>query len=123
MKTNPAESIVALLAQRLEASADQLALWTKSGKWQSRTWREVGNDLLRLANWLVARGIERGDRVAQLSENRYEWVLADLAMHVAGAVHVPIHAPLTGQQAAFQIRDSGARLVLLSTAEQVGKLA
>jgi long-chain acyl-CoA synthetase len=44
-------------------------------------------------------------------------------MHVAGAVHVPIHAPLTGEQAAFQIRDSGARLVLVSTAEQVGKLA
>lgn len=77
---------------------------------------------MRVAKWLVEQGIESGDRVAQLSENRYEWLIADLAMHVAGAVHVPIHAPLTGQQAAFQIRDSGARLVLLSTAEQVDKL-
>jgi len=123
MTTNPPDSVVALLASRLEESADQLALWIKSGDWRSRTWREVGNDVLRMASWLVEQGVEPGDRVAQLSENRYEWLLADLAMHVAGAVHVPIHAPLTGEQAAFQIRDSGARLVLLSTSEQVGKLA
>ena len=121
MKT--VKSIVAMLANRLEESADHVALWTKSDEWRSRTWSEVGGDILRVANWFVEQGIEAGDRVAQLSENRYEWLLADLAMHVAGAVHVPIHAPLTGEQAAFQIRDSGARLVLISTAEQAAKLA
>ncbi len=123
MTTNPPESIVGLLASRLAESADQLALWTKAGDWRSRTWSEVGHDVLRMASWLVEQGIEPGDRVAHLSENRYEWLLADLAMHVAGAVHVPIHAPLTGEQAAFQIRDSDSRLVLLSTTEQAGKLA
>ncbi|MDA1051458.1 MAG: AMP-dependent synthetase/ligase [Planctomycetota bacterium] len=117
------ESIVALLANRLDDSADQTALWTKSDEWRSQTWSDVGKDVLRMASWLVEQGIQPGDLVAQFSENRYEWLIADLAMHVAGAVHVPIHAPLTGEQAAFQIRDSAARLVLLSTAEQVAKLA
>jgi long-chain acyl-CoA synthetase len=123
MTTNPSNSIVALLAERLAASAEQTALWTKSGEWRSRSWSEVGQDVFRMASWLISRGIERGDRVAQLSENRYEWLIADLAMHVAGAVHVPIHAPLTGEQAVFQIHDSGSRLVLVSTAEQIDKLA
>lgn len=123
MTSNPPESIVGLLANRLAESPDQIALWTKAGDWSSRTWREIGKDVLRIASWLVKQGIEPGDCVAHLSENRYEWLLADLAMHVAGAVHVPIHAPLTGEQAAFQIRDSGSRLVFLSNAAQVEKLA
>ncbi|HUG66460.1 MAG TPA: AMP-dependent synthetase/ligase [Pirellulaceae bacterium] len=123
MTTSPPNSIVALLAKRLDESANQIALWTKSGDWHSRSWSAVGQDVFRMASWLVERGIERGDRVAQLSENRYEWLIADLAMHVVGAVHVPIHAPLTGEQAAFQIRDSGTRLVLVSNAEQIDKLA
>src|SRR3990172_1699397 len=109
MTTNPPNSIVALLANRLEENADRAALGTKSsGEWHWRTWREVGQDLLRMACWLVRRGISRGDCVAQLSENRYEWLIADLAMHVAGGGDVSIHVPLTGGQAAFQIRDSGS---------------
>ncbi len=61
--------------------------------------------------------------MAQVSENRYEWILVDLAVHLARGVHVAIHASLSGQQIAHQIADSGARIVLLSTAEQAGKLA
>ncbi|HRX79356.1 MAG TPA: AMP-binding protein, partial [Pirellulaceae bacterium] len=116
-------SIVAMLANRLAVSTDQPAILTKAGEWRSRTWKEVGEDVLRMASWFAGKGIKRGDRVAQLSENRYEWLVADLAMHVVGAVHVPIHAPLTGSQAAFQIRDSGSQIVLISTTEQVRKLA
>lgn len=123
MITNAPETIVGLLSNRLEESAHLPALWTKNDEWQSRTWDEIGRDVMRVAVWLVQRGIAPGDRVAQLSENRYEWVIADLAIHVAGAVHVPIHAPLTGEQAAFQICDSGARLALFSTEEQFLKLA
>jgi long-chain acyl-CoA synthetase len=120
--TNSPNSVVGLLATRLAESADRTAIWTKSGEWRSRSWHAVGQDVSRMASWLISRGIERGDCVAQLSENRYEWLIADLAMHVVGAVHVPIHAPLTGEQAAFQIRDSGTKLVLVSTAEQLEKL-
>lgn len=120
--TNSPNSVVGLLATRLAESADRTAIWTKSGEWRSRSWHAVGQDVSRMASWLISRGIERGDCVAQLSENRYEWLIADLAMHVVGAVHVPIHAPLTGEQAAFQIRDSGTKLVLVSTAEHLEKL-
>lgn len=109
--TNSPNSVVGLLATRLAESADRTAIWTKSGEWRSRSWHAVGQDVSRMASWLISRGIERGDCVAQLSENRYEWLIADLAMHVVGAVHVPIHAPLTGEQAAFQIRDSGTKLL------------
>jgi long-chain acyl-CoA synthetase len=61
--------------------------------------------------------------VAHLSENRHEWVIADFAIQMAGAIHVPIHAPLTGPQIAWQVRHSGAKVLLLSTREQAAKLA
>ena len=51
----------------------------------------------RLAAAIQAAGVEPGDRVAQVSENRYEWIITDLAMHLAGAVHVPIHVTLSGR--------------------------
>ena len=72
---------------------------------------------------IASAGIEPGDRVAQVSENRYEWVITDLALHLAGAVHVPIHVTLSGEQIAQQIADSGARLVFVSSEELLGKFA
>jgi long-chain acyl-CoA synthetase len=61
--------------------------------------------------------------VIQLSENRYEWIVCDLAIGLACAIHTPVHAPLTGEQIAWQINDSGAKLVIVSTAAQAEKLA
>ena len=50
-------------------------------------------------------GIAPGDRVAHVSENRYEWIITDLALHLVGAVHVPIHVTLSAEQIAEQIAD------------------
>jgi long-chain acyl-CoA synthetase len=123
MDGSPNETIVSLFANRVRQSGSETALWIKRGEWESLTWDELARDVFRAASWLVERGVEPGDRVVQLSENRYEWIVSDIAIQFAQAVHVPIHAPLTGQQVAYQIRDSGARIVLLSTAEQAAKLA
>ena len=78
-------------------------------------------DAQNLAAVLRIAGIQTGDRVAQVSENRYEWIIADLAMHLAGAVHVPIHVTLAGEQMAEQIADCGARLVFVSSCELLAK--
>ena len=123
MSTATAETVVDLFVDRVRCSGSETALWFKRGEWKSSTWEEISQDVYRTAAWLESCGVQPGDRVVQLSENRYEWIIADLAIHLASAIHVPIHAPLTGQQVAYQVCDSGARIVLLSTAEQAGKLA
>ena len=79
--------------------------------------------LQTLAATLHAVGVRPGDRVAQVSENRYEWIVVDLALHLLGAVHVPIHVTLSGEQIAEQIAESGARVVFVSTAELLGKFS
>jgi long-chain acyl-CoA synthetase len=119
-----APTIVEILARRVEADGPRQALGIKrGGKYEWKTWNDLAAEIPRLVATLVELGVQPGDTVAQLSENRYEWVLADLAIHMAGAVHVPIHSTLAGPQIAWQIRHSGAKVVLVSGPAQVAKLA
>lgn len=67
-------------------------------------------------------GIEPGDRFAILSENREEWMIADFACLLLGAVTVPIYATLTAEQTAYILKDSGARGIFVSTEAQLQKV-
>ncbi|HVX10854.1 MAG TPA: AMP-dependent synthetase/ligase [Pirellulales bacterium] len=116
-------TIVSLFAQRVEQAGDQPAIQFRvGGAWKTLRWADVVDDVRRLAAVLKSSGVEPGDRVVQFSPNRYEWILADLAIQVVRAVHVPVHSSLAPAQVAYQIADSGARLVLLAGAEQADKL-
>jgi long-chain acyl-CoA synthetase len=119
-----AETIVEILARRVDADGPNPALAVKvEGQFRWRTWQEIAGDVAHYAAVLVELGVQRGDRVAQLAENRYEWIVMDLAIQMAGAIHVPIHAPLTGPQVAWQVRHSGAKVLFLSGPAQADKLA
>jgi long-subunit acyl-CoA synthetase (AMP-forming) len=93
-----------------------------AGEYHWTTWRDVHSLVLRTAVALRDWGIEPGDRVAQWSENRLEWIVCDLALQWLAAVHVPLHANLPAEQAAIQILHSGATRVLVSGAAQLEKL-
>ena len=119
-----ADTIVEILCRRIEESGEEEALAVKrGGQFQWVTWNNLAADVARMTAVLVELGVQPGDRVAHVSENRYEWVIADFAIQMAGAIHVPIHAPMTGQQVAWQVKHSGAKVLLLSGPEQAAKLA
>jgi long-chain acyl-CoA synthetase len=67
-------------------------------------------------------GVGPGDRIAILSENRYEWVVADFAALLLGAVVVPIYTTLTAEQIAYLLRDSGPRVIFVSTEQHLAKV-
>ncbi len=96
--------------------------YRQHGVFQDRTWGAYRADALACAAALIDAGIEWGDRVALLAENRVEWLIADLGILAAGAVNVPPHAPLTARQVQFQLADAGARWVFVSTAQQLQKI-
>jgi long-chain acyl-CoA synthetase len=75
-----------------------------------------------VARELRSWGIGRGDRVAVLSENRYEWVVADFASLLLGAVVVPIYTTLTAEQIAYLLRDSGPRVIFVSTEQHMARV-
>jgi len=79
---------------------------------------KVGGVVSGLRSW----GISRGDRVAILGENRHEWVVADFACMLLGAVVVPIYTTLTAEQTSELLRDSGARAIFVSSARHLEKV-
>jgi long-chain acyl-CoA synthetase len=67
-------------------------------------------------------GVRRADRVAILSYNRPEWIIADLAIQGLGAVDVPIYHTLPATQVDYYLRDSGACVLLTEDARQTAKV-
>src|SRR4051812_11741220 len=115
MSESDRPAITEFLAWTVASRGNEPALgFIRSGELQWRTWQEVADAAASLAAELQAAGIVPGDRVAHVSENCYEWIITDLALHLAAAIHVPIHVTLSGSQIAEQICDSSAKLALVS---------
>lgn len=94
---------------------------TEAG-WQPISSQEFAAKVSSVLQALRSWGISRGDRVAILSENRYEWVVADFACMLLGAVVVPIYTTLTPEQTAYILSDSGARAIFLSSQKHLEKV-
>lgn len=101
---------------------EQLMLAREATSWlpisSHEFYRNVAGVARALANWKVSKG----DRVAILSENRAEWPTVDFACFLLGAVVVPIYTTLTAQQSASILRDSGAKVIFVSTEDQLNKV-
>jgi long-chain acyl-CoA synthetase len=94
----------------------------RQGLYHDVSWQDYRADALACAAALAAAGVRQGDRVALLSENRPEWLVADLGMLAAGAVTVPLHAPLSARQVQFQLADAGVSWAFVSTRAQLDKV-
>src|SRR4051812_7346553 len=91
--------------------------------WRDVSAREFGDDVARVAEGLVAAGIEPGDRVAIMSRTRYEWTVADYAIWTAGAVTVPIYETSSASQIEWIIGDSGTKAMFIESDEHEKALA
>ena len=93
-----------------------------SKEWVTLTFGEVAEQVKQVSLGLRALGVESGDRVALLSENRPEWVIFDLATQAGGAVTVPVYPTLPASQVAHILADSGAKAVVTSDGKQMAKV-
>lgn len=96
--------------------------YERGGVWHDVSSRQLYGCVHRTARQLEDWGIRKGDRVALLAENRMQWPVTDFACLAIGAVDVPIYPTLTAEQAAFVLRNSGARVIFLSTKQQLEKV-
>jgi long-chain acyl-CoA synthetase len=92
------------------------------GRIEHFTGRELVDRIRDVSLGLAALGMQRGDRVALLSESRPEWLVADFAVLAAGAVTIPIYPTVSAEQIGFILRDSGATIALVSNAAQLDKI-
>ncbi len=93
------------------------------GVWEAISHRTVLQRVRRTALGLRTIGIEPGDRVAILSENRPEWAIVDYACITSGVTDVPVYSTLPAEQIPHILVDSGSKVVFVSTADQARKLS
>ena len=88
-----------------------------SGAWHPIDWTTAADQVCVLAQSLRRIGLNDGDRVALVSENRPEWCIADLAIMAAGLVTVPTYTTNTERDHHHILENSGARAIIVSTAK------
>jgi long-chain acyl-CoA synthetase len=120
---NDFETLSELFLKALERHPKPNAFLFKSGgKYQGVSSQEALKQAAGLGSALTRRGIEPGDRVGILAENRVEWALTDYAVLGIGGVLVPIYPTLLEPDLEFILRDSGCKGIVVSTAAQLRKI-
>ena len=94
----------------------------KEGRYQGISSQEALRKAAALASVFANFGVERGDRVAILSENRVEWALTDYALMGLGAISVPLYTTLLESDIEYILGDSGAMGIIVATEEQLAKV-
>jgi len=112
--------ILARLGQR---DGETVAMWKSAEGWKPISARTMYGRVRAVAQALEAWGIKRGDRVALMSENRWEWPVVDFAALAIGAVDVPLYQTLTPEQVGYMLRDSGSRVIFVSSKDAYDKVA
>ena len=111
-------NLLDLFFARADELGDAPFLWAKrSGAWTPISWRQAAGQVAELAHALTDMGLQRGDRVMLVSENRPEWCIADLAIMAAGCVTVPTYTTNTERDHQHILDNSGARAVIVSDAK------
>ena len=87
------------LEQRLQQHGDAVAFVQPLGGGELReyTWKDVDDEARRIAAYLHAQGMEKGDHVALVSKNCAEWIITDVAIWMAGGVSVPLYPTLVAE--------------------------
>ena len=109
-------NLVTMFFTRAGEKGDAPFLWAKKqGRWTAISWREAAERVASLAAALKELGLNPGDRVMLVSENRPEWLISDLAIMASGCVTVPTYTTNTERDHQHILDDSGARAVIVST--------
>jgi long-chain acyl-CoA synthetase len=114
---------------------ERLALWVEkrpdavwlsqpvNGQWHDFTWAQVDDQARRMATALHALGCAPGDRVALLAKNCAEWIIADLAIMLAGLVSVPLYPLQSAESIDYVLRHSQCKAIFLGKLDEPAKLA
>jgi len=108
------DTVVGLFVSSAEKNRDRNAFNYYDGSWNAVTYRDLLRYTRAIASYLIGLGIKPGDRMAIISENRYEWCATYLAILMAGGTAVPLDAQLGEGEIRTLVSDSGAVLLFHS---------
>ena len=109
-------NITSIITDRVAKEPGRVLLSRPLGNgWQPVTAVEFDLEIRSVAKGLIARGIQRGDRVAIMAKTRYEWTVLDFAIIYCGAVTVPIYETSSAEQIRWILSDSGAVALIVES--------
>ena len=116
-------TLISMFEQSIQQhdSKPALAHKPKGGTYQDISYTKLGESVDAFSKGLSTLGGQKDDRVALLSENRPEWAITDFGCLKVGAVTVPMFSTLTAAQVSYILKDSGAKIICVSTASQLKK--
>ncbi len=116
------DTLARMFWSRVDKSGDAPAQqFKRAGRWETLTWRQLGEIVRELALGLLALGRQKGEAVALLSASRPEWVQADFAILSAGCITIPVYPSYTPEQLAYIVNDSGAKTLIVEDPTQLAK--
>ena len=98
-----------------------LAEMTPEGSWVSTTWGEYWHAVRNLAKGLIALGVQPGDGVALIGNNRRDWVISQMGISAAAAVPAPIYVTNTVEQVAYIVKHCRAKVAICDSEDQLQK--
>jgi len=120
--TDRDSTVPKMFIERVSQHPEKVAMRYKYlGVWRDITWAEYLEQVRHTCLGLTALGIERGDRVAVIGENRPEWLFSDMAAMAAGAVTVGIYTTSAARQCEYVVGHSGAKVFIAEDEEQLDK--
>ncbi|HVZ85263.1 MAG TPA: long-chain fatty acid--CoA ligase [Terracidiphilus sp.] len=119
----PLTTINDLFCRVADAANEHAVLWQDEfGHWQTLSSTQMYQRTRALSKSFLSWGARKGERIALVGENRWEWAVTDFAILAIGAVNVPIYPTLTGEQIAVLVKDAGCKIAVVSTRQQFDKL-
>ncbi len=116
------ETMTALWADRCTRYGDRVAHREKElGIWQAYSWRDYYESARKIGRALMSFGVQKGEPVLILSEDRREWLYIDLAAASIGAIPAGVYTTDSAGQLAYLAKDSGARVLFVENDEQLDK--
>ena len=112
-----------MFARAREWRGRPMLRWHADGAWRGMTWDRFGRAAASVARRLREAGVSAGDRVMLVSENRPEFPIAETALLAIRAVPVPAYTTNTVADYAYVMRDSGARVAIVSNATLAARVA
>jgi long-chain acyl-CoA synthetase len=112
-----------LLHELASSQPDSVAMQEKRyGIWQPTTWEQYRDRVRDFAHGLAAMGVQRGEIIAVLGDNRPEWLISELAAQTLGATVVGIYPSSIGGELKHIITTAKSRFIVAEDQEQVDKL-
>ncbi len=117
-------TLIAMIEDSIQKHANKpaLAYKQKGDTYQDISYSDFGDSIQQFSNGLRSLGVEKGDRIAIISENRPEWAISDFSILKIGAINVPMFSTLTAAQIGYILNDSGAKIIFVSTVKQLEKV-